>query len=996
MTTTAKKTTFMHSAMKKILAFFGLLLFLIPSAFSHSVQVAYCVSCNGDLRIFVEHWHSTENPAGTNMTITLTVNGVPSTQTQSPVTGIVDIPFGSLPGCVTPVTVAAQCPGQANLYNDWVIYDYTGLPSGVPISFTIVSGNTVFTQDGCGMYPLTVNFTIPGTTTGGSPVTGCVGQPLPDITFGAGTTWTNDNTGIGLPASGSGNITGFTPTAPGVANISYTSGCESGTFPITIDAGSSASFTESTNGNPVCLGTTVNFTSTSSGASSWQWDFGDGNTSTLENPSHTYAAPGTYIVSLLVPNNMGCDGYASDTVIIAPFPVPSFTTTPGCPGSNSTANNTSTIASGTMSYQWTMNGAVPGTSIAQNPSFQYATGGTYSIQLIATSDVGCVDSITQNIVIPYMPNPEFTFTNECVGTANSFTDQSTVTNGTITQWNWDFGDGTPAGNTQNPTHVYATTGTFNVTLTPITNDGCLGPTITHQVTVTPMPTATFNVTNACVGQQVNANNTSSTGFTYDWDFGNGDTDTAYNATSTYAAAGNYTVTLIIMSGVACGDTATQTVTVYDTPVADFTFINQCLGTAIPFTDQSTVLSGTIAQWDWDFGDGSGTSALQNPSYSYTPDGSNDVTLTVTSSNGCVDSVTQSVTTYPIPAAAFVMTSVCEGAVTGYTNQSTVSSGTIAINDWDFGDGTNSALANPTHIYPGDGTFSVTLTVTSSNGCVDSTTQNATVYPEATVNFSADVTQSCSPLCFNLTDNSFVAGGTINQTIWVLSTGENSSSANPNFCIYNTSQVPLLIDVTLTVTTNNGCVSDSTINDMLSVFPIPIASFSADPQPTTIWQPELTFTDLSVSSIDTWSWDLGDGTLDTASNPVHEYAVPGTYDVYLLVENIYGCTDDTLVPVVIDPLFIMYVPNTFTPNSDGINEVFIPMFEDYSIDPTQYEFMIFNRWGELVFQTDNVDKGWDGTYRGMISKQDTYVWKIKVKDMVSGKKEVFYGHVNLLK
>ncbi|MDB4089411.1 hypothetical protein N9544_07285, partial [Flavobacteriales bacterium] len=128
--------------------------------FSHSVQVQYCVNCNGDLRIWVEHWHGNEDPSTTTMTISVNINGTSTTITSSPGGGVMNMTPGFLPGCSTPIIYAAGCPGDQNTYNDWVYYDFTGLPRNVPISFTIISGNTVFTADACGMYPLTVNFNI--------------------------------------------------------------------------------------------------------------------------------------------------------------------------------------------------------------------------------------------------------------------------------------------------------------------------------------------------------------------------------------------------------------------------------------------------------------------------------------------------------------------------------------------------------------------------------------------------------------------------------------------------------------------------------------------------------------------------------------------------------------------------------------------------------------------------------------------------------------------
>ncbi|HIP36191.1 MAG TPA: hypothetical protein EYG85_05000, partial [Crocinitomix sp.] len=143
--------------------FFSLWLFLLSPAYlsAHSVQIQYCVSCNGDLRIWVEHWHGYEDPNSTTMTISLDINGNTQTQTQSPAGVAHGLQAGQLPGCSTPIVFAAGC-SQQNTYLDWVYYDYTNLPQNVPITFTIISGNTVFTQDGCNMYPLSVTFTIQG------------------------------------------------------------------------------------------------------------------------------------------------------------------------------------------------------------------------------------------------------------------------------------------------------------------------------------------------------------------------------------------------------------------------------------------------------------------------------------------------------------------------------------------------------------------------------------------------------------------------------------------------------------------------------------------------------------------------------------------------------------------------------------------------------------------------------------------------------------------
>ena len=187
---------------------------------AHSVQIAYCVDCNGNLRIFVEHWHGTQNPNSTSMTISLNVGGTITTQTNPPAFGIINVAFGALPGCSTPITSVAGCAGNANSYNDWVIYDYFGITPGVPCSFTILSGSNSFTSDGCGMYPLTVNFTVPLGIGTGTVTNVCQGGTTPNVAVGAGVNWTNSNTATGIPASGTGPIGPFTATGVGTSVIS--------------------------------------------------------------------------------------------------------------------------------------------------------------------------------------------------------------------------------------------------------------------------------------------------------------------------------------------------------------------------------------------------------------------------------------------------------------------------------------------------------------------------------------------------------------------------------------------------------------------------------------------------------------------------------------------------------------------------------------------------------------------------------------------------------
>jgi gliding motility-associated-like protein len=799
--------------------------------------------------------------------------------------------------------------------------------------------------------------------------------------------------GDGSPLDNNQNPT-HTYAAVGTYNVSLTvtsaDGCVS--MPVVIAVNVIANPVANFTTNAVCEGLATQFTDASTaGTSTWVYDFGDGSpTSSLQNPSHSYALAGTYNTTLTV-TMAGCLGTVTLPVTVNPLPQVSYTITPACPTTNVTVNNTSTIATGTIAtWNWTMPSATPATSNAQTPAFSYATGGTYSVTLQAVSDQGCSTTLTQTVAIPFMPVPDFTFTSVCEGQANQFTDLSTVTGGTITGWTWVWGDGTPIGTTQNPPHTYAAAGTYSVTLIPTTNDGCTGPSVTYTVDVYTQPVASFTVSNQCQANAVTPVNTSTGANTYSWNFGDGSAaNTNQNPSHNYAASGAYTITLDVATGNGCTSSATQTVNVFAMPAAAFTQTNVCDGSAMNFTDQTV---GNVASWSWNFGDGNG-SAQQSPSNLYNNAGTYNVTLNVVTTDGCPGSITQTVFVFPMPTIGFTPTDVCLGVATQFQNQSTVNPGFITGYNWNFGDGNTSTQPNPVHTYANAGIYNVVLSGTTDNGCTSTDTVTVTVHDLPAVTFTADITSSCSPLCVNFTDNSTVANSTITAWSWNFGDGTSSGTQNPAHCYTNTTFNTQQYSITLTVTSGFGCVSTQTIANMLSVYPNPVANFTLGPQPATILEPEITFVNTSLGG-DLYQWDLGDGSTSTVINPVHSYNNEGTYMVTLITTTIHGCADTVQHEVVIDPELLIYVPNAFTPDGDGLNDIFIPSVE--GVDEEDYDFMVFNRWGELIFQTDMVSKGWDGTHRGVKSKTDVYVWKIKAKEKSSGFAKEYIGHVNLLR
>ena len=882
---------------------------------SHSVQIAYCVDCNGNLRIFVEHWHGTANPNTTNMTISLNVNNNITTQTQSPAFGLINVPFSQLPGCVTPITSVAGCPGQMNTYNDWVVYDYINLPANTPIAFTIISGNNSFTSDGCGMYPLTVNFTIPGSITSGTPVTVCAGAQTQAIAVPAGVNWTNTNPAIGLAANGTGPIPPFTAVGPAVGVITYSNACGINSTTINVVPALSSSFVNSAGTGTVCLGTAVSFTNTSPISSGWQWNFGNAATSTQQNPSYVYPAPGTYTVSLTVTNGNACPGTSTQVVVVNPIPVPAFTLNPTCANTGTVPIiNSSTIQSGTMNYQWTMTGSTPNTATIPSPTANYNTAGTYNINLLLTSAAGCTATLTRTVTV--FPKPTITFTANpvCRGFASVFLNTSTVAApSTITNWFWDFNnDGVTDNTTIAPNNTFANDGIFPVELKGVTGNGCRDSALVN-ITVHATPTVAFNPINNCTNTNILLNNSSSinapstlTGFA--WAFGPAATPLTSNVSSppslAYSTPGIKTITLALTSNNSCTASATRTVEVYASPTASFNANSVCSGAISTFTDMSTPL-GQITNWDWDFDNNTTIDATtQNPSNLFSSSGNHIISLIVTSNNGCKDTLTKPISVFGRAVIDFGPTAVCFNTPTAFTNStSTVvnaNTGSISNSLWLFGDpaGGTSTLQNPIYTYTNvvnstvTTVYQATLYVTTSNGCTDSLTKPVTVYSIPTADFVAD------SVCLGSPTHLLNAGNNNGLPFFLFSwdfNGDNISDLNaiPANHVFPTSGNN---PVTYTVFTspNGGLLTCShKITKNVWVHPTPVAAIThtnrcIDLQPNIMNGVNST---LAVGTITNYAWDYGNGNTNL-TNPLSptsfSYNAAGNYVVTLTVTSMAGC------------------------------------------------------------------------------------------------------------
>lgn len=745
------------------------------------------------------------------------------------------------------------------------------------------------------------------------------------------------------------------------------------------------------------------------GGSSWSSGFntiiinGNGQTPGSSNnpdlPAGAAAGGGT--------STKGGDGF-----IILTFdggsPETDFSATTVCHGNTTQFTNNSATASGTItSTAWDFGNGSP-VNNATNPGYIYPAAGTYTVTLIVTNNYGCADTAVKSVQVYHNPTAAFTQSDVCFGDSMYFTNTSFIDNSTaIAGYSWSFGDGSPLGTAQNPAHYYLP-GTFPVILLATSTDGC-PDTAGISVNTFDPPKSSFVFNNTCLFDSVKYTNTSlppvmGSIASWTWDFGDGSAlnNTVWSPQHLYTVPGNYQVSLITYSSnLACKDTFQNTITVYPMPVADFSFTDVCLNQVMNFYDSSTVSSGNIASTSWDFGDSSPLSAIPDPTHTYASPGTYTVTLFIATNTNCKDTITKSVVVHPLPVAQFSSSNVCDGSTVPFNDLSTIAANptndVIQTWKWNFDDGSPLNTSQHTsHLYSAAGFYAVQLLVVSNFGCSDSITKTTIVNPNPVVLYSASDTIGCEPLCVDFQNLSVIATGANVSLLWAFGDGSTAgNSQDPTHCYSNDNIFPpKFFNVTLTVTSDSGCVSILSKNNYITVYPNPEAVFTVDPKTTIIIDPVFTIKDQSVGA-DYWSWNFGDGTAPLITNlPVpYTYADTGTYLITLITSTQYGCADTAYETIIIDPDFVFYIPNAFSPDGDGIND----SFTGRGIFISKFKMTIFDRWGNLIFFSDDIDKPWDGkANRGTGGAQiDTYVYVFELTD-IKNKKHSYKGIVTLVR
>jgi gliding motility-associated-like protein len=845
-------------------------------------------------------------------------------------------------------------------------------------------------------------------------VSECANQALQftDSSFANNSSIVSWQWNFGDPASGANNTSNLqNPThlfsSAGTFNVTLIALVQAGCgdtviIPVTVKPIPDAAFTSPA----VCFGVAASFTdnsvsNNSNAISSWAWNFGDGNTSNSQNPQNTYATPGNYNVSLIVGNSDGCFDTLQQQITVYNVPTADFNYTAQCDGTAIPFTDASSTPVPTTITSWNWNFG-NNTSTQQNPNNVFPSNGTFNVQLIVGASTGCFDTIVKPVRVHANPSAGFSYADVCFGNFMNFNDSSSIAaTDTITSYLWAFGDGSPTNNSQNPSHTYNNPGAYTVTFIVTSTGGC-SDVQTHTVNVYDAPQANYITSNVCLNTAAAFNNTTpnpqhgSQG-NFSWNFGDGSplNTSDWNPNHQYSTHGTYQVTLITQNAnLGCADTITLPIVIHPMPVPDFTFVNQCQADAYTFNNTSSVVQGSIISYNWNFGDNN-TSTNTSPTHNYNAPGNYNVTLTATTDSGCVLSVVKQITVYPMPNANFTVSEVCHNTPTQFTSTSTVlPPDNITTFNWSFGDNNSSTLQNPQNTYNSPGLYNATLIVTTNNNCKDTITLPVIVNPNPVVDFTANILNGCSPLCVDFTQQASISAGINSQYLWSFGEGNNGNGAVVSHCFTNnTIYNPISRNITLTVVSDKGCSTTVTKPNYITIYPLPVAEFLPTPKETSILDPIIYFENQSLGSI-AWLWNFGEAinTGDTlAQNPYHTYKDTGIYQVTLISTNQWGCKDTVVHDVIIIGDFAFFIPNTFTPNGDGINETFFG--KGYGIK--DYTLQIFDRWGLLLFETNNINEGWNGKYQGVESQQDVYVYQVKIVDIFD-KKHQYRGHVNLIR
>ncbi len=744
---------------------------------------------------------------------------------------------------------------------------------------------------------------------------------------------------------------------------------------------------------------------TNNGFAQWLWNFGDGSviSTNIDSIFYSYSKSGIYSTKMVVTDQLGCKDSITkqnnDTVLKLPSPRFKVDKTVGCKPLNVSFTDMSVTTNYKIKFWGWFFGDNTSPSTDQNPHHSYTTRGSYSVRLTVIDSLGCDSTLFKpDYIKPSFPYPDFNSPSIlCRYNQLNLTDNST---GDLLKYKWYFGDG-DSSTLKNPSHFFKnidTTTIFNLKLKLTDINNC--DSVTTKQIIVSQPKMSFSASKTSVNcpplfTKFFTVNPSNDITKLIWDFGDGSSPITTKPTDsssiTYNNSGNYFIKVLAVNTHNCIDTLTsdsiskKNYIIVDGPSGSFS--TNVLTNCSPATVLFNAEAKKTAKYNWVFEDGSDTiSTIDSASHRYTQGGFfyPSLILQDAKSQPCFVQVKSK---QPIKIIStkikFNMNqnTACQSpAVVNFIDSSSVFPDTNIINVsriWDFGDNTTSTEKNPTHTYNAPGKYTVTLKI-KADSCESYSTPNYfKIFSTPNLKYYNPDSISCFPLKAHFIVIDSVIKDTVKKWSWNFNDGSQPDTLkNPVHQFSATN----LYNIILNATFKNGCTYAYSQSKQMTVYPLPIAKINVSKDTIEMRTP-LYFSDASSGNIKKWLWNLGDSTKSTEQNFYHNYTIVGDIPVTLKVTTADSCVDSDTIIVTIIPK--KEIPNAFTPDNDGINDVFMK----------NVDLKILNRWGQILYEGKD---GWNGYYKGELVSPGTYFYIILIEDY-KGKDPVKYtGSVTLIR
>ncbi len=745
--------------------------------------------------------------------------------------------------------------------------------------------------------------------------------------------------------------------------------------------------------------TATNTSAVSSGSftSKWVWGANEWIETSL-NSTAKFVSYGQRTVTLQTQTDKGCKDTFSKKIWVLPTPVPNFTGnfTDRClKGNVYTTLNNSSIPEGSMTYEWVLSDTTK--YYASTITKKFTTPKTYQIKLIAKSGFNCTDSIDKTVVIHPQTQLKIGVVrdSQCLsGNSYQFINNSSVLSGTVA-YSWSLDEG-KVSNLKTPSPIsYSFFGKKNVQVIATTDKNCLD-TFKRQIKVNDQPVAAINYTliDSCDRyNRVQLFSTSSIqegSFNIIWTIENKKyTDPNYWLYH-FSKIGTFPVKLKVTSGVGCEDSTEIKINIHPTPNAKFTVDSiVCFkGKGMSTYNASNVVKGSLS-FQWYDGIGNSLVGTSINNYKYPAVGKFPVSLVATTDKFCRDTFTKPTTIVPnsyIDISTSPATSCFNYNKFTINPTSSNASVNMVSNQWDWGDGAVTSGLQSSHSYGAPGTYNLVLYTLNQQACKD--TLYKTLFVRERINLSASGDSVCYPYLNTLVSTSFCNNEPVVKHTWKIGgqTAEGSTVVMkmPKAGYYS----GLLV-----VETQAACKDTLLLNRIIKVKKKPMADFKLDSFVPYNVDMSIWLKNVSTPEVVSWDYQLSNFMQSSFPNPSFTFQDTGYKTVLLKVVSDENCLD-TIEKVIgpFYPLYFHYIPNTFTPNDDRLNDCYAPTISPYL---SRFDFQIFNPWGQLIYQSNDFKGCWDGKYNGKEAAGGSYIFSLYTIDK-SGVKHTDYGTFLLIR